>query len=194
MNALGPIRRMQVMPRRRDQGVILIIALFILLAITLMATVSMQSLGLGERMAGNFKERQAAFQAAEAALRDGEAAVRSSFTTLQMGDFSPTCGSGLCRSSMADASVTSGFTETDWSSTSTKTWAFGATTGAASLSSVTTQPRYAVELRGITDFDRSSKPCTAIFLITAQAKGGNNSTVTLQSTYRFRAPECYEPP
>lgn len=194
MKTLKPFHPPRAMPRRAEQGVVLIIALFILLAITLMATVSMQSLGLGERMAGNFKERQAAFQAAEAALRDGEAAVLSSFTTLQMGDFSPTCGSGLCRSALADASVTRGFTEADWSSTSTKTWAFGATTGATSLSSVTTQPRYAVELRGITDFMKSSKPCTAIFLITAQATGGNNSTVTLQSTYRLRAPECHEPP
>lgn len=192
MKALKQFHPSRPMPRRAEQGVVLIIALFILLAITLMATVSMQSLGLGERMAGNFKERQAAFQAAEAALRDAEAAVRSSFTTLQIGDFSTNCDSGLCRSSMADASVTSGFTETDWSGN--KTWAFGAKTGAANLSGVTTQPRYTLELRGITDFMKSSKPCTAVFLITAQAMGGNNSTVTLQSTYRLRAPECYEPP
>lgn len=192
MKALKLLRQ-RTRARSRSQGVVLIISLFVLLAITLMATVSMESLGLGERMAGNFKDRQLAFQTAETALRDAESAIRSDtdgpFNPLRPGDFSATCNGALCASPLG-TSLTSSFSETDWSGT--KTWAFGRQTGAVSLAAVASQPRYAIEYQGTTQPIEPGKPCVAVFLVTTQAAGGNTTTrVTLQSMFRLRAGECY---
>ena len=57
---------------KRQRGVVLAISLIVLLVITLLGVTAMQSTLLQERMAGNTREVSMAFQAAEAALRDGE--------------------------------------------------------------------------------------------------------------------------
>jgi type IV pilus assembly protein PilX len=59
-------------PQRRERGSALIIALVFLLLMTILGVASMQSTVLQERMAGNQRDRNLAFQAAEAALRAGE--------------------------------------------------------------------------------------------------------------------------
>ena len=56
----------------RQRGVVLAVSLIMLLVITLLGVTAMQSTLLQERMAGNVREVNMAFQAAEAALRDGE--------------------------------------------------------------------------------------------------------------------------
>ncbi len=55
-----------------QQGSALIIALVFLLAMTLIGTTAMQGTSQQENMAGNVRDRNLAFQAAEAALRAGE--------------------------------------------------------------------------------------------------------------------------
>ncbi|MFN2309885.1 MAG: PilX N-terminal domain-containing pilus assembly protein [Gammaproteobacteria bacterium] len=57
----------------RQRGAVLIISLIFLLLMTLIGVTSMQSTTLQERMAGNTRDRNLAFQAAEAGLREGEA-------------------------------------------------------------------------------------------------------------------------
>jgi type IV pilus assembly protein PilX len=61
----------------RQRGAVLITALVILFVLTLLGVASMQGTVLEERMAGNFRDRQVAFEAAEAALRVGEAQLVS---------------------------------------------------------------------------------------------------------------------
>lgn len=56
-----------------QRGVVLIVALVMLVIITLLGLSSMRTVLLEERMASNTFDRSLAFQAAEAALRDGEA-------------------------------------------------------------------------------------------------------------------------
>jgi len=57
-------------PRRSaQQGVSLIITLVMLVVVTLITVSSLRSTTLNERMAGNSRDRQRAFQAAEAAVR-----------------------------------------------------------------------------------------------------------------------------
>ncbi len=182
--------------RQRARGVVLIISLFVLLAISLMAGVSMQSLGQNERMAGNFKDRQIAFQAAEATLRDAQSAISSNagaaFTPLYAKNFSSACTGGLCFSPLG-TSLTNTFTPTDW--TGSKTWALGGQTGASNLQGLSSQPRYTIEYQGTSDSStlERGKPCVAFFLITAKARGGTaNTEVVLQSIYRHRVGECYE--
>lgn len=62
---------MKPVQRRRSaqQGVSLIITLVMLVVVTLITVSSLRSTTLNERMAGNSRDRQRAFQAAEAAVR-----------------------------------------------------------------------------------------------------------------------------
>lgn len=59
--------------RRSQKGAALIIGLIILVVLTLIGVQAMRTSIVQERMAGNMRERHVAFQAAEAALRVGEA-------------------------------------------------------------------------------------------------------------------------
>jgi type IV pilus assembly protein PilX len=56
----------------RQTGSALIVALIFLLLMTVIGTSAMQSSTIQERMAGNWRDWNLAFQSAEAALRDGE--------------------------------------------------------------------------------------------------------------------------
>ncbi|MCC5862000.1 MAG: hypothetical protein JJT93_08850 [Gammaproteobacteria bacterium] len=58
--------------RPDQQGSALVISLVFLIVMTLIAVGAMRDTTLQERMAGNLRDRSLAFQAAEAALREGE--------------------------------------------------------------------------------------------------------------------------
>jgi type IV pilus assembly protein PilX len=183
--------------RHRTKGVVLIVALFVLVAITLLSVASMESLGLGERMAGNFKDRQLAFQIAEATLRDAESAIRDNtvgpFSPFHEVNFTEACNNKLCKSKLDSTSIASTFTAAQWSESGTKTWAFGSQTGADSITTVSGTPTYVVEfLTTAQPIVDSGQPCVAIFRVTTRATGANPSTsVILESLFRFRAGECY---
>ena len=66
---------LQSLPRKQ-QGVILIMALVILLAMTTIGVSSISTSTLEERMASNFDDRNISFQAAEAALREMERVIQ----------------------------------------------------------------------------------------------------------------------
>ncbi|HMN93007.1 MAG TPA: PilX N-terminal domain-containing pilus assembly protein [Hydrogenophaga sp.] len=59
---------------RRQSGAVLVIGLIILVVLTLLGVQGMRTNVAQERMASNMRERNLAFQAAEAALRQGERA------------------------------------------------------------------------------------------------------------------------
>ncbi|MCF6251350.1 MAG: PilX N-terminal domain-containing pilus assembly protein [Methylococcaceae bacterium] len=59
-------------PSKKQAGVVLVVSLIMLLLLTLIGVSGMQSTGLEEKMAGNKRNRNLAFQAAEAALRHAE--------------------------------------------------------------------------------------------------------------------------
>lgn len=58
--------------RQSQTGVALPIVMILLIVIAVLATSGMRDTAMQERMAGNMRDREAAFQAAEAALREGE--------------------------------------------------------------------------------------------------------------------------
>ena len=64
----------------RQRGAVLVIALMMLVVLTLLGLASMQNTILEERMAGNYRDRQIAFEAAEAALRTGEQRLSNTAT------------------------------------------------------------------------------------------------------------------
>jgi len=57
---------------RSEQGMVLIVGLVMVLLLSIIALTAIRGSGLQETMAGNMKERNVAFQAAESALRDCE--------------------------------------------------------------------------------------------------------------------------
>lgn len=59
----------------RHDGSALIVSLLILVVMTLIGVTAMSTSGLEERMAGNARDEQVAFQSAEIALRGGEAFI-----------------------------------------------------------------------------------------------------------------------
>lgn len=63
------------MRRESECGAVLLVSLVMLLLLTLIGLAGMRMVQLEERMAGNLRDRQMAFQAAEAALRAGETAA-----------------------------------------------------------------------------------------------------------------------
>lgn len=72
----------------RQQGSALIVALVFLLVMTLIGTTAMQGTSQQETMAGNVRNRNLAFQAAEAALRDAENALDGGATGIPAADWS----------------------------------------------------------------------------------------------------------
>src|SRR5690606_23521558 len=63
---------------RRQAGSALLICLIFMLLLTIIGVGAMQSATLQERMAGNSRDQNLAFQAAEAALRAGEQRLQGS--------------------------------------------------------------------------------------------------------------------
>ncbi|MBT8090452.1 MAG: hypothetical protein KJO01_09620 [Gammaproteobacteria bacterium] len=63
--------------RRRQRGVVLIVSLIMLLVVTLLAVSSMQGTSLEEKMAGNTRDRNLAFQTTESAVREAETYIES---------------------------------------------------------------------------------------------------------------------
>jgi type IV pilus assembly protein PilX len=62
-------------PRRRQQGVALIMALVFLMILTIIGVTALSTTSLQEKMAGNVQDKHTAFQAAESALREAEGIV-----------------------------------------------------------------------------------------------------------------------
>lgn len=75
--------------RRRQSGAVLIISLVLLLVITMLAVGSMQSSTLEERMAGNTRDRNLAFQSTESAIREAEVFIEN---IVSLGNFDGTAG------------------------------------------------------------------------------------------------------
>lgn len=59
-------------PRSRQRGTILVVSLLLLLVMTVLALAASQTTRLQERMAGNSRDLDMAFQSAEAGLREAE--------------------------------------------------------------------------------------------------------------------------
>jgi type IV pilus assembly protein PilX len=148
-------------------GVVLPISMIMLLLLTLIGITGSQVTGLEEKMAGNSRDYNLAFQAAEAALRAGEAA---------------TAGTPV---------LYTGAQPVDWSNDAVTTYSGG------TLTDVSEAPIYVIEsLPGTTgtqtgaggSLEAGTPPdSTSIswYRITARGTGGStNAVVVLQSTYK----------
>ena len=172
-----------------QRGISLVIVMIFLVILSVLGVSAMQGSSLSSRIARNESDRNLAFQAAEAALKDGENDAKylrfdlTSCTSAIAGcraaaisgsDFDGSCTTGLCDPKAIASPVWEDSTK--WSTTGASV-AYGTRTGAASLPVVGQQPRYLIEYF---NFDGKS-----VYRITSVGFGANTSSqVMLQTAFK----------
>lgn len=158
-----------------QSGVVLIISLIMLLLLTLISTSGMQTTSLEEKMAGNMRDKNLAFQAAESALKTAETSLNSPPTFTDAG----TNGFYTPASTIPTASAI--LADTFWTTNPV------ATSTVTGLGNGITTPVYIIQDTGMV----ADCPGSAIgslgckyYRITTRATGGStNAVVILQSIY-----------
>lgn len=174
--------------RRTQRGISLVVVLLFLVMLSILGTTAIQTSSLEEKMTGNERDRQIAFEAAEAALRDAE---REIFLSLNPNSpFDSACDNGLCTPSTTAVPQWDGV---DWMSATPRQ--YGAFTGAGAypVTGLARTPRYIIEIlprmaasagnsAGLGA--RSSTTAGTPYRVTAVGWGRRPTTqVTLQSVY-----------
>jgi type IV pilus assembly protein PilX len=160
-----------------QSGAVLIVSLIMLLLLTLIGTTGMQSTTLEEKMAGNMRNKELAFQAAESALKAAEASLNppplvSTFVDAGTGGFY----SNTSTIPTASAILTDSF----WTANPF------VTSSVTTLGNDIATPVYIIQDMGVADCTGAaigSGGCRN-YRITARATGGTaNAVVILQSFY-----------
>lgn len=167
----------------RQRGVVLFLSLVVLLVLTVLGVSGAQVSMLEERMAGGARDRDIAFQAAEAALARGEVFV----TGLSDADLAQFAANedGMYRPR--------GGTDDDWWNTVDWAGDDDLPTVAIDINGVSAQPRYIVEYMrrvlasgdsfAVSNVGAAAAAPTDIFRITAYGWGGSTrGVVMLQAT------------
>ena len=185
-----------------QRGSALIFALVFLLVMTVIGIAGMQGTTQQEKMAGNMRNRNLAFQAAEAALRAGEKFVDpvKSGTTCprpKTEDFNGTKGlfEPLDEAIKLVGDEGAFWMAWDWEHNSTQL-------EEGTLDKVADQPSYVVEYITNKDTINCTTPCpkpncSDCYRITARGVGGTkDAIVILQSTYQWNSANnrCNPPP
>lgn len=163
----------------RQSGAVLMLALIFMLLITLLGVGALQSSTLQERMAGNVRDMNVAFQSAEAAVRAAEDHLQGA----ALGSFNgtnglyPLCVAGAC-------------TTPEWNDRGSAGWRVRPSTP-GSIGGVNKQPEFIIEeLPGVADptgslaADEPMQPWQ-FYRITARGYGMSDATMSvIQVMYR----------
>ena len=187
-----------------QRGVVLVVVLVILLAVTLLGTVVMQGATLQTKMVGNSQARQQAFNAAEATLAVAEQflATTSIRRLTLKANFSSNCATkrGLCFTGEMDGTGTSQQSSCNfntipsqeiWEDTTLKVWETEGRHQPVLVPNMKNPGKYIIEFRCF--IDGAAKVIAgdgdALFRITAQGySDSGDATVMVQSTYRIYLP------
>ena len=166
---------------KQQSGIALVVVLILLVAMSLLAIVSLRGTLMEERMSANMMDRSLSFQAAEAALREGEALAATKPVLPAAG-----CNNGVC--AMPDATAAPRWRDA-------AVWA-GARVAVVDLGGMTARPRYFIELldddvpaRGTCTTSDDISPDAACsgkehrYRITARSEAEGRAQVMLQSHY-----------
>ena len=175
-------------PRRpaRESGIVLISALVVLVLMTILAISMFKSFGMQERIAGNTREKQRAFQAAQSALKYGE-------QWLAQGNG----GAGSACSSLLYANATPPTTQVCSNPlTSSQTFAIPWQSAGADIGVQYTPPGMTVTTSGgvntyagtprtyISPLGQDPTGLAQLYQVTAMGYGGNaNAVAVVQSVY-----------
>jgi len=164
-----------------QRGAVLVIAMLILMMMTSLAVAMFRSFGLQERIAGNTREKQHAFQAAQSALQYAEWWLTQNNATTGTACAGNLAATTVCSNAQTMATFTAGV------------WAFGSTytpinvNGVAPMTISTVgglgtyfaAPRIYINYMGLGPTGQSR-----VYQVTAFGNGGDaNSTAVVQSTY-----------
>jgi type IV pilus assembly protein PilX len=170
----------------KQAGSVLIISLIMLVAMTLIGITAMRTSVLEEKMAGNMRDKELAFQAAEAALRAAEQSIQDN--VISTVDFDDDGSDGLYDMTYDDI-----WTSIDWDSDDSLEY-----TDFDSSYNIGTAPRYVIQHMATTgneldelNLDNQGQGTGGgeieSFLITVRASGGTDkSYVYIQSTWGKR--------
>lgn len=181
---------------KSNQGVILILTLVILLSLSVLSVIGMQTMILQETMAGNMRNRSLAFQAADSALRGAEGAIQAAITA-------GTVAAAYAAGSPGDATlaVTEAFPDLfddgQWPSRQAYNGNGGQFNSLVVSGQLAAVPRFIARYLGQLPVDLSQRPLTApsvntpppvslydTFEIVSRGSGGTaNVRVLLQSMY-----------
>jgi len=172
--------------RSRQRGVTLVMSLIFLLLLTILGVTAISTSTLQEKMSGNLRDQDVAFQAAESALRFGELAVNQMWLTGKPTPISiPSCANAGCA---WDTDATNPLDDIWWSASKQEYGGSG-----KDLPETTADPGYVVEhLAHVEDTghrgDRyGAPPGTEYYRITARAQGTTPfSESILESTYKIQ--------
>lgn len=178
--------------KRNQQGFSLIMALGFMVFLTLIVISMVNVSSSDEKIARNSRDKDLAFAAAEAALRDAEMYITGSYQypyrpifTAQV--FNSSCNNALCDFRFFPLNLAAmDFFDTT-SIYNAKSNPLSTITGSPTIFGVANQPRYLVEIVIATnDF---TDPNPYIYRITAQGEGKSPDTrVTLQELFNPCAP------
>lgn len=160
--------------QHRQSGSALIVGLLLLVVMTIIGLTAIQTTTMQERMAGNVRDVNLAFQAAEAALRDGEAFLQGAVLPAFNGN------NGLYQMGTGSTKL--------WE---TVDWEDDARVYDGVIQGVFEQPRYIIEELPATPSEGQSLAAdepvqeSGMYRVTARGVGGSDlAVVVLQSTYR----------
>lgn len=162
--------------RSKQRGIVLVTGLIFLVMMTLLGVTAMQTTMLEEKMVGNLRDENLAFQAAEAALREGELFLQQ----ISLPVFDGSNGLYHHASSPAPEPIS-------WSG-----WSTSGSPIATPMAGVASQPRYIIEqlvsipLETGGSVQQSATTMTSsMYRIIARGVGGTETAVViLQSVYR----------
>lgn len=180
-------------------GVALVVALLMLLILSLLAVTSVEKVNISERIAGNQRDMNSAFQAAEAALLEGERWILNPPAGIILTPPTPStsCSGSACATAVWDTVAngngndsvrfengsTKEWHEIDWATKGRQLSVHGGTgNNGASMQSLANNPRYVIEYLGSGSVSGTN---VYYFRVTARAVGVTpNSEVILQSIFR----------
>jgi type IV pilus assembly protein PilX len=184
---------------KSQSGIVLVVSLIMLLLLTIVSLTGMQNTGLEEKMAGNMRDTNLAFQAAESALLAGELAAAAKPAIVCPGG-NPV---GFYTDLTLDCAGVTKSPAFDWAKFNWATSSMEYPGNKGVLGKLSANPRYVVEvLPNTVCRDSSGKPidthitlppgCNSpnktyrVYRVTSKATGGTDSAVVaLQTIYEI---------
>ena len=132
---------------QKQRGVVLVAGLIFLVILTIIGITAMGTTALTERMAQNLRDSSIAFEAAEAALGDGEIWVKNQAAATTV--TTTTCSASPCAVWQYGALGTTFYKQpSSW-------WQANAVAFSSTIPGVYQQPRYVIEQYGFVPYDLS---------------------------------------
>ncbi|MGH8413439.1 MAG: pilus assembly PilX family protein [Gammaproteobacteria bacterium] len=168
-----------------QQGFVLIVALILLLVLTLLGLAAAQSTSLEQKMAGNARDQDMAFQASEAGLSAARGCVLSATPACVAFNAVTTGGNG---SYLFDVTNPTLWTQANFWTTAGNTLGYTAITGTSLPSPVAAQPQFIIEELppvaapgmnlGQSQFGGGT-PSVSRYRVTSLGTGGSSTTTTM---------------